>query len=146
MNTDFFDFQIFASEEPENLLKQCFGDNEKNLLIVTKKAEEDVELYDLLQKILGAVGHNLKQDTTHLIIKDNQLFSFTDLSKNRQIDKALFFGINPKTAGLNFNVTPYVPVEFGNRTFLFAHDLTSISGKPALKKQLWGALQGIFPK
>ncbi len=144
MNTDFFDFQIFATLEPENLLQQCFGNNEKQLLIITKKSEEDVELWDLLQKILGAVKHDLKNDASHLLVQPNQQFSLADLYKNREIKRVVSFRVAPKTMGLNFNVTPYQILEFDNRAYLFVHPLTSIAGKPALKKQLWEALKVMF--
>jgi hypothetical protein len=146
LSTDFLDFKIFAPVDAINLLQQCFGNNEKKLLIISKKSEEDVKLWDLLQKILGAVKHDLKNDTTHLVLHENQQFCLTDLFKQKTIKKIICFGIAPKTAGLNFNITPYKAFEFENRTYLFVHDLQSISEKPALKKQLWNELKRMFLK
>lgn len=144
MSNNFLDFQIFAPIETEELLQQCFGNNNKHLLIISRKSEQDTELWDLLQKILGAVKYDLKNDAIHLVLQPNQQFCLADLLKKHSIKKIISFGIAPKTAGLNFDVTPYQSFVFDNKTYLFAHNLKAISEKPHLKKQLWGELQRMF--
>jgi hypothetical protein len=106
LSNNFLDFQIFAPIETEELLQQCFGNNNKHLLIISRKSEQDTELWDLLQKILGAVKYDLKNDAIHLVLQPNQQFCLADLLKKHSIKKIISFGIAPKTAGLNFDVTP----------------------------------------
>lgn len=146
LSSEFLDFQIFPPVEPEILLQQSIGENNKGLLVVIFEEETRTELLPFLTKILGAVKYDLSQDAQVIKITDETAFSLMSLchKSKKEVKNVIFFGQNPKQVGLNLNVQKYQPLTINDQTFLFADDLGAVHDDVALKKMLWSCLQKIF--
>lgn len=142
MSNQFLDFKIINITDTDTIVAACTGNPDKGIFLSYHAADKSMEPF--LAKILGAVKLDLQADVLTLEKTIDNDFSFSALSKAQTIYKALFFGIDPKTVGLNVNFQKYQPFTVNGCLFLFADDLKSISENQALKKALWGALQTIF--
>lgn len=137
-----FDFKVFPAFD--DVSAQCSGKNQKGLLIVLMR-EPQPGLLAFLEKVLMAVQYDLEEDALTVFLTGDQRFSFSQLAKNNGIQKALFFGLPPVRAGLNLNPRLYSPLTLGNQMLLFSDELPAIEQDKNLKKQLWEALQLMFP-
>ena len=141
MQSGIFDFKIYPIGK--NKISVCKGQNKKGLL-VAMAGEERPELSDFLDKILQAVGFDLKNDALSLWVTPTERFWFKELDQASHVSHAIFFGIPPQQAGLNLEAQPYNPVIISGTTYLFADSLAKIQENPALKRPLWEALKIIF--
>lgn len=136
-----FDFEIYPVRENRPFLYK--GLNKKGLL-VAMVGEEQSGLESFLEKILQAVGYDLSNDTLHFCLTSTERFWFKEITWNSPVRHAIFFGVDPRQAGLNLLLQPYKPLTIPPTTFLFAHSLAQIQQNPALKRPLWEALKMMF--
>lgn len=137
-----FDFSVYPLTEVSELTVK--GENKKGLLIVLT-GQETGEL-SFLEKVLGAVGYDLRQDSLTVFVTPLQKFSSSELCHAHGIGHLLFFGVPPKQAGLHFQTQKYAPVQFAGKHYLFADSLADIEASPALKRPLWEGLKAVFGK
>lgn len=144
LNPPLLDFTLIAIPEENNSELNISGSNQKKLLIVCEVEEDHDANISLLEKILGAVKYNLKDDCRLICLKPNQSISFSMFNKKDGYENALIFGPISKKLGLNFEFKWYYPLEHNGCKFLFANHLSVIQSDKAHKGALWGALKEIF--
>ncbi len=143
MKDNLYNLEIFPFPDSNKILEICEGNNRKHLLIVTNNRIEQPHK-KLLEKILQSFHYDLKEDALFIQFKPDQNFHFTSLAKCKKIKNVLFFGLTARNAGLNFQYALYSPVRHKEKTYIFVDGLEKIESQQALKKKLWGVLQGTF--
>ncbi|MCP3928191.1 MAG: hypothetical protein GY705_03715 [Bacteroidetes bacterium] len=143
MKNNLYNLEIFPFPDSNKILEICEGNNRKHLLIVTNNRIEQPHK-KLLEKILQSIHYDLKEDVLFIQLEPEQNFHFTSLAKRKKIKNVLFFGLTPGNAGLNFQYALYSPVRHKEKTYIFVDGLEKIESQQALKKKLWGVLQGTF--
>lgn len=139
---NFFDYTIYNISESNQ--KEILPDSSShNLVLANSATTADLEL---LQKIMQAVGKDLKKEVLLLNIdttEANPLFNqlMAKYENNRTL---LIFGFLPPQLGLHLQVKPYQTINWQGWTILFAHSLTQITENTHYKKLLWVQLQQLF--
>lgn len=136
-----FDYEIF--QKADEVTFSSFGENRRGLLVAIAGDEAPV-LKSFLEKILQAVQYSLDEDALTIWVTPSMRFCFSDIASRERISHAIFFGLEPAGAGLNFDVSLYKPLMVGQKVFLFCDDLTSIQSNQSLKRLLWESLKTIF--
>lgn len=144
LDASFLDFKIIDFSDIQMVLSKCQGNAAKGIFICS--SDMDVEVESFLTKILSAVQLDLNGDVLLLKKTIGNGFSFSSLKEHHPIQKVLVFGLAPSNLGIHINSQKYQPLVIGGTTFLFCDELTSIANNQNLKKSLWVALQGMFPK
>ena len=150
-NSQFLDFSIISLKEPDELLQQCEGSNQKKLLVVFDENDENEERKEFLKKILAAAQFDLQKDTLLLKITPKDSFSFIAFRTKAadrfgEIDNMLVFGFPQKHFGINVNSQNYQPFHFYGCGFLFADALSELEKNKNLKAALWQGMQQLFLK
>jgi hypothetical protein len=135
------DFEVYPVGD--DLLQSCRGANGRGLFVACAGSESAAE-GELLSKMLQAVGFDLEQDALVLWSAHERPFSFASLRNGAVLQRALFFGIPPKQAGLNLQAQPNQPLTIGGIAYLFSHSLSDIIARPELKRPLWEGMKGMF--
>lgn len=135
------DFKVFSVQETE--FSRCSGENKKGLLLALSEPLTPA-LVEFLSKILKAIHYDLQQDTLSLPLTEGEAFWFSDLARKKDVQRAIFFGVSPKQAGLNLIALPYLPLTLLQKNLLFVEPLSTIEQNPDLKRKLWAALKEIF--
>lgn len=117
------------------------GNFSKGILVIHEEANLNVEVMDMLVKMLHACGHSMSE--VGLLAAENL--------ENRSLEefKALNAHVVLKFGRIKhpINQLPIHPYEIHTEEeteYLFADALTTISEDKGLKRQLWGALQLLF--
>jgi len=143
LDPDFFGKNLYVlSDEKKSDLK-LRGSNQKHLIIVYRT---DAAAFDevFLTKILSAVQYDLEQDTTLIELREDQHFSFQNISQILTPRHLISLGLSPKELGLNLVNQLYQPINIENCCFLFANKLSEIAEDKNKKGALWGCLQTMF--
>ncbi len=143
LNPDFFSTNLYIVSDEKKSALNLLGSNQKHLIIVyrTDKTEFDKTF---LEKILGAVHYDLEQDTTLIELREDQNFSFQNISKSLTPRHFISLGIPPKELGLNLTNHLYQIRNIENCSFLFTNSLSEIEKDKNKKAALWGCLQTMF--
>ena len=149
LHHQFIDFPITHLKEVDEILEKCDGSNQKKLLVVFNKEDENPQRLEFLKKILAAAKFDLKEDILLLKLTSKEPFSFIRLRTKAadhlgDIERMLVFGFEPQHFGLNLNVQKYLPLHFYESGFLFADDLSVLENNKQLKGALWQAMQAFF--
>jgi hypothetical protein len=138
------DYKVFVLPEFHQTDLDVSGENKQHILIGYTH-ENNAELDAFLEKIIGSAKLNLKADCLLIKMQENAPnFAFSQISMQHSVKKALFFGINPKSLGLNIDTPTYLLFHLNDCTFLFADPLSKIFTSNELKKALWHCLQQLF--
>jgi len=143
LNPDFFATNLYIVSDEKKSELNLRGSNQKQLVIVYRAVGAPMD-ETFLTKILGAVQYDLKQDTTLIELREDQNFSFQNISKTLAPRHLISFGLTPKELGLNLTNQLYQPKSIGNCSFLFANNLVEISKDTNKKAALWSCLQSMF--
>jgi len=141
----FLDFKIIAVTDTQNIIAECSGNAQKGIFISYPSSDEP--MVDFLTKILSAVKLDLQKDVLVLGKTPNEGFSFSGFAKQVGIQKAIIFGIAPKTLGLQINHQKYQPFILNDCLFLYARFCRGDAlCSPFLGKSYqFGQPQGIAP-
>lgn len=144
MKNSYLDYKVFVVPEFNEISSKLSGENQKHILVGFID-ENNPALDALLERILTAVKLNIQKDCLTVKRLENEMLpSFSQLIQENTIAKVVLFGISSKDLGLNITPPQYIPLEFNNRTFLFADMLSKINAAENLKKNLWDALRDMF--
>ena len=131
------EIKLEAVEEPIPIK----GNFSKGILVIHEEANLNVEVMDMLVKMLNACGHSMSE--VGLLAAENL--------ENRSLEefKALNAHVVLKFGRIKhpINQLPINSYEIHTEEeteYLFADALTSIAEDKGLKRQLWGALQLLF--
>lgn len=139
----FFDFEIFLLKD--ELIGKITGGNKRQVLVVAHAQDLDAES-DFLKKILLAVKIDADRDISLLVVEDEQPFLLFELVKKLSSKIVILFGMSTAQCGLNLNMNWYQAIEHGGVQLLLCHQLRQIASNQLYKRNLWSALQQIFPK
>ncbi|MGH1339372.1 MAG: hypothetical protein ACRBFS_24850 [Aureispira sp.] len=141
-NKDFYNFQLYTAL-PQKEWINAVANTERTTVIVLQKAT--AENLTLLEKILGAVKQDLKNDC--LVIQEEETIAFKDLQQAIPVQRLLVFGWTPADLGLHLTIRPYQFVTFDGVELLFSPNLEAIAANVHKEKQqLWTPLQQLFLK
>jgi hypothetical protein len=143
LESSILDYKVFPFDD--SIKEAVQGKGGKKVLIAFSN-EQTKEITDFLEKVFKAVQLNLPEDTFLLAVPKGKRFWFHKLAKELEVEKAIFFGIHPVSAGMNVENKSYFPFNINGITFLFADELDLIFTSQDLKKRLWDALQTVFPQ
>lgn len=134
---------------PELEPKQCRGSNREQVLVVYQVTADREDLEAFLGKILAAVQLDIERDIALLSITPGASFSLSRLRKQVPVEKAVFFGMEPGSAGLHCTCRLYAPLVFPDLTCVFADELETImqerqQGGKRLSGALWQNLKELF--
>ena len=143
LNPDFFSTNLYIVSDEKKSDLNFRGSNQKGLVIVYRA--DNIPLYEpFLAKILNAVQYDLQQDTTLIELRENQNFSFKNISNSLSPKHLISLGVTPKNLGLNLTDQLYKPRNIENCCFLFTDKLSEIADDKNKKSALWGCLQTMF--
>lgn len=145
----FSNLSVIPLQEPKEILEKCRGSNQKKLLVVFNKLDENPERLEFLTKILGAAKFDIENDILLLKLTEKEAFSFITLRTKAadrfgDIDNMLVFGFLPSHFGLNLEVQKYQPFHFYKCGFLFADALSVLEKDKSLKGALWQGMKSLF--
>ncbi len=146
----FLDFNLYIVPDANNLAERCFGGGAGGILVVlTTTAELREEMEAFVAKVLAAARIDLHKDAHVLYLKPGEQFSLPQLSRQKNIQQVLAFGIPAANMGIQALAQAYQPVEIEGLTLLLAHDIAAISeerkqGGKQLSGALWNALKIMF--
>ena len=146
LSAEFLNFEIFASPELDFSFLEQLQQGQFNTFITCEDNPENKELKSFLENILKAVNLDLNKDVMLLNITDKHNLSFIRLQTKAQFSKAIFFGTDPKSLGINLVLKPYQPVLFDNCHYLLADSLENIQNNVNTKKNLWTCLKEMYLK
>jgi len=142
MDSQFIDFKIIQKLEPEEVMTQCIGQNQKNIFLLYHQSDNGQ--LPFLKKILSAVQLDLDKDVLALEASHLTTFRITDIGKEQSLSKVIVFGFPPAHIGLQLQLTKYQAYNIGGYSYLFADSLQEIAGNKNLKGLLWNGLQEMF--
>ncbi|MEZ5026585.1 MAG: hypothetical protein R2739_08405 [Chitinophagales bacterium] len=118
----------------------------KGYLIVYKKNKDDEIANAQLQLLKRLIENGLKLKMENFLFIDvaNQQSRFSVWRKQIEINKCIFFGVEPSEVGLNFNLPSYKNTTFSSILFLKADAPEVLEKNSALKAKLWEQLQLAF--
>lgn len=143
LNPDFFSTNLYIVSDEKKSDLNLRGSNQKRLIIVYRADKASLDEV-FLTKILGAVQYDLQQDTTLIELREDQNFSFQNISKSLAPQHLISLGVPPKDLGLNLTNQLYQPRTINNCCFLFTNILSEIAEDKNKKGALWGCLQTMF--
>ncbi len=132
---------IYTFQDIANFEHIIEGSNQNKVFFVFP-SDDQVHL-EFLYKIINALGYQ-KDDCLRFPLATNTTIQLIPYLETKNIETLIVFGIPPKQLCLNFEITPYEPIYFSEKTFLFIDNLQDISKNKLLKKNLWLALKEIF--
>lgn len=144
MNPQLIDFKIFHKLEASKIIEHCSGNNEKGIFLLYP--EKEAAQLPFLQKILAAAKLMLEKDVLLLAGTPSTTFSLSDFREVQQIHQVIVFGYPPQQIGLQIQIPKYQAHLINGCEYLFVDNLEQIATNDGLKRQLWGALQGMFLK
>jgi hypothetical protein len=124
------------------------GNNQKKILVVLNVdlmpllSQQD----HLLSKILKAVKIDFPSDIHLLSLLDGANRTISPMINNGEIEFILLFGVLPQQISFQITAPKYYPIKIQNVSLLVSDELAAIEKEQTLKKQLWTALQHLFPK
>lgn len=138
-NKDFYNFEIYSYFVDSGWMKTPI--QQQTTVVVVQEA--NASNLALLEKILGAVKQNLKEDC--LVIQQKEAVAFKHILQMVSVERLLVFGWTPIDLGLHLSIRPYQPVTFAGIQLLFSPNLAVIAAnKNKEKQQLWTQLQILF--
>jgi hypothetical protein len=144
LKNTYLDYKVFVLPDFHQTDAVVAGENDKHILIACIH-ENNAELDVFLEKVIGSAKLNLKTDCLLIKMPDNEsIIAFSKISTQYPIKKALFFGITPKSVGLNVDCPTYFPFLLNDCAFLFVDPLSKIINNNDLKKALWNCLQRVL--
>lgn len=136
-------YNIYDIPEPTTAQNHLLGKNVKKVLIVLNE-DEYSNHFDLMQKIIGAVGLNVDQDCTIYHLTDDHFVKFSDIKNAIEIEKAIFFGVELKKLGLQIETSLNKITRFRNTMILQTFTLSALHLDNQKKRVLWNALKLLF--
>ena len=144
MKNTYLDYKIFLAPDFNKSSNVLSGDNHKHILIGFMD-EGDNEMNLVLEKIVLSAKLNFTSDC--LILRGDDalpLPSFSQISTQNKIEKAVLFGLKPTDLGLKIETAVYQVTEFNGCTFLFADKISRINTSIEHKRALWNGIQQMF--
>lgn len=145
VNPYFYDFDIYQSPTTDIPANHFMGNNQKKLLVIVGDSDFSQENQDFLSKVLSAVKYDMLADASILVLPKNETFGINKLISGEKQNRILIFGHRPSDLGLSIETLLYSPLNIANKSFLIGHSLEKISKSTEHKKNLWAALQSLFP-
>ncbi len=142
LKSGILDFEVFPVDDKAFGLVE--GLAEGKILVMIGYTDRPTE-EPFLHKILGAVKLNPEKDVVKWSVMPGQKLSLTPISAGQRGGKILMFGLEPKALGMNLAQMTYTVQQIGPMEVLLADSLKAIAADPAKKRQLWAALQQMFP-
>lgn len=142
-----FDFTKYSFLDKKDLAPYCFGGNAKSTCVVVEENKTSEGVSPLLQKILAAVHLDTSKDILLYNVPKGSSFMLSNVWNEHSISYILIFGIPPQELGVNFDIAPYQPLTFQNKTFVWCHNIDTLeNGHQAkqLKMDLWHCLKKVF--
>jgi hypothetical protein len=144
LKNTYLDYKVFVLPDFHQTDAVVAGENNKQVLIACIH-ENNAELDVFLERIISSAKLNLNTDCLMIKMSDNEsIIAFSKISTQYPIKKALFFGITPKSVGLNVDCPTYFPFVLNDCTFLFVDPLSKIINNNDLKKGLWNCMQRVL--
>jgi len=138
-------FTLLDSFEEPDLWREATGSNSKGILVLSTENEPFSEdLFNFLKKVLGAVQIQLEEDALFIFKTPEKNISSAQISREKDIQILISFGLPAKNLGLHWSVKLYEPLSKNGCLFLFAERLSIIQNDRERKLKLWKALQQIF--
>ncbi|HHJ49308.1 MAG TPA: hypothetical protein ENJ88_00195 [Phaeodactylibacter sp.] len=138
-------FTLLDSYEEPDLWRQAIGKNAKGVLVLSAENEAlSRDLFNFLKKVLEAVQIQLEEEALLLLTTPEKHLSFARISREKDIQVLISFGLPAKNLGLHWSVNLYEPLTKNGCLFLFAERLSLIQNDRERKLRLWKALQKIF--
>lgn len=134
---------IFQTPD-QSVLELARGQFARQILVLVAAEAEANANRDFLNKILGAAGLDLQQDTLLAEIPETQPLKLPLNPKNKRPEFILVFGLRPDQLGLRIEAPLYKAIPFYGLTFLFSEKLSVLEPDKARKTQLWQALRQLF--
>lgn len=117
----------------------------KAVLILHRAEHKEAEV-DLLDKILSAIGKNIKRDAEALRIDEEDKIRLGPALRDSAVQLILAFDCSPAQLSMNSSFVKYTPVSIGKRTFIFSDALSDLEKNKNLKIMLWNALKAAQSK
>lgn len=136
------DLLFIVPDTPVSL--QAEGNYAQKVLILMLQEPAFVNWRSFLEKLIGAAGLNLSNDTLLVALQNSEQTSIASLLKSKQPDQVLVFGIRPEQMGMYLSIEKYHPVFFSNTQFLFADSLAMLEPDKNLKMKMWTAMKTLF--
>lgn len=140
---EFLDFDIY-NINTVNIENVCFGNNEKNTLVVVGQNDYSSELQELLIKVFNAIHYDLNNDTVICLLKDSDEVQLSAVLQKYKVEKIIIFGIENTKIHLNILLQNYKPTIWNNITLLKVDPLGKIAQSKQLKGALWQSLKALF--
>lgn len=122
------------------------GGNEKKIIFIGKD-DKNKFLGDNQMKFLNDLlnaCHLTMADIAFLNFRENNAFSYNDLTEQLSPKKILIFGVTAKELDLPFAIPFFQVQNFHEHVYLISPSLEEIQLNKELKKQLWNCFQKIF--
>lgn len=118
------------------------GLNAKRLLVVLAEIEVN-SYYDLLSKILRAIGFDIDADINLLVLNPQESVALFSSDIHEQYDRVLLMGVSPRTLGLALDL-PIGIQRLEKITVIAGPTLEKVSQDEKVKRAFWSILKTEF--
>jgi hypothetical protein len=142
---------VTKSENTDKSLKKeskinFLGGNEKKIIFIGKD-DQNKFLGDNQMKFLNDLLNECyltMADIAFLNFRENNAFTYHDITEQLSPKKNLIFGVTAKELDLPFAIPFFQVQNFHNQVYMISPSLEEIQLNKELKKQLWNCFQKIF--
>jgi hypothetical protein len=122
------------------------GGNEKKIIFIGKDNQNKFlgdDQMKFLNDLLNACSLNMA-DIAFLNFRENNAFTYHDVTGQLSPKKILIFGVTTKELDLPFAIPFFQVQNFRDQLYMISPSLEEVQLNKELKKQLWNCFQKIF--
>ena len=142
---------VIKSESTDKSLRKeskinFLGGNEKKIIFIGKDNQNKFlgdDQMKFLNDLLNACHLNMA-DIAFLNFRENNAFTYHDITEQLSPKKILIFGVTTKELDLPFTIPFFQVQNFHDQVYVIGPSLEQIQLDKELKKQLWNCFQKIF--
>lgn len=136
--------EIYLIPEPVSLSLHFKNNGFQGPLICIKKPEINENNISFLEKILKAIGFDLRTQCELAIFENDQQYPFSQVLNLPKSGQTILFGQFHSQFDFRFNVNLNEWVYLNGYNFLFTYDLSSLLNDQSKKQELWTALKSKY--
>jgi hypothetical protein len=144
MDAIFENEEIYSIPEPGTLSLYFNNSGFEGPLICIKKSELSETNISFLEKIIKAIGFDLKTQCELAIFENDQQYVFRQVLGHPESGQTLLFGQFHSQFDFQFHVKLNEWINMSGYSFLFSYDLASLANDQGKKQELWKALKSKY--